>query len=48
MKLPLAIAALVLAAITARADGPKIALVGGTVINPGDGKVIEPLFRGRP
>jgi imidazolonepropionase-like amidohydrolase len=43
MKLPLAIAALALAlaAITARTGEPKITLVGGTVINPGDGRVIE-------
>ena len=41
MKLSLVVAALALAALTARADEPKIALVGGTVINPEDGKVIE-------
>ena len=41
MKLRLATAALALAAVVARAEEPKIALVGGTVINPADGKVIE-------
>jgi imidazolonepropionase-like amidohydrolase len=42
MKLRLATAALTLAAITAHADDQrKIALVGGTVINPGSGEVIE-------
>jgi imidazolonepropionase-like amidohydrolase len=43
MKLRLATAALALAAaVIARADEPKkIALVGGTVVNPGDGTVVE-------
>jgi cytosine/adenosine deaminase-related metal-dependent hydrolase len=42
MKLTLATAAaLVLAACALHADEPKLALVGGTVINPADGKVID-------
>ena len=41
MKFRLATATLILASIVARADEPKIALVGGTVINPGEGKIIE-------
>lgn len=41
MKLSLATAALTLVALTARTDEPRISLVGGTTINPADGKVIE-------
>ncbi|HEV2095606.1 MAG TPA: hypothetical protein VGQ82_03805, partial [Chthoniobacterales bacterium] len=39
MKLSLAVAALAAVALNARAE--KISLVGGTAINPGDGKIIE-------
>ena len=41
MKLRLAIAALAIVTVSTHAAETKIALVGGTVINPADGKVVE-------
>ena len=41
MKLSLAVATLTIAVLTANAATAKVSLVGGTVINPGDGKIIE-------
>ncbi len=41
MKLSLAVATLTIAVLTANAATAKVSLVGGTMINPGDGKIIE-------